>query len=163
MIQVLHVVMTYDCKENTCNEKKNTHNYIMYIRKYWVDRIHCLPTQYHDWVGGRPPCPLGSRAPDGVKSTVLSRCWKMVPAHLIRHNDSISYEAYHLDNHSRQGQPPIENQCDFSDDMTDDVMTNGDSELMLLLGWISVAKMTNYYYYARSFRGLVGMPASLRY
>jgi len=29
VIQVLHVVMTYDCKENTCNEKKNTHNYIM--------------------------------------------------------------------------------------------------------------------------------------
>ena len=65
-MQVLHVVMTYDCKENTCNEikyKKNTHNYIMYIRKYWVDRIHCLPTQCHDWVGGCPPCPLGSRAP----------------------------------------------------------------------------------------------------
>jgi len=35
----------YDCKENTCNGKKNTHIYIMYIRRYWVGRIHCLPTQ----------------------------------------------------------------------------------------------------------------------
>ena len=62
-MQVLHVVMTYDYKENTCNEKKNTHSDIMYIRKYWVGRIHCLPTQCHDWVGGCPPCPLGSREP----------------------------------------------------------------------------------------------------
>ena len=61
-MQVLHVVMTYDCKENTCNGKKNTHIYIMYIRKYWVGSIHCLPTQCHDWVGSCPPCPLGSRA-----------------------------------------------------------------------------------------------------
>jgi len=30
-MQVLQVVMTFDCKENTCNEKKNTHNYVMYI------------------------------------------------------------------------------------------------------------------------------------
>jgi len=29
-----------------------------------VGRIHCLPTQCHDWVGSCPPCPLGSRAPD---------------------------------------------------------------------------------------------------
>jgi len=46
-MQVLHFVMTYDYKENTCNEKKNTHNYVMYIRKYgWaLGRRHCLPTQ----------------------------------------------------------------------------------------------------------------------
>ena len=58
-MQVLQVVMTFDCKENTCNEKKNTHNYVMYIRKYWVGRIHCLPTQCHDWVGS-----LGGRLPN---------------------------------------------------------------------------------------------------
>ena len=54
-MQVLHVVMTYDCKENTCNEKKNTHNYTMYIQKYLVGRIHCLPTQCHDWVAHPAP------------------------------------------------------------------------------------------------------------
>ena len=66
-MQVLHVVTIYDCKENTHNKKKNTHNYIMYIRKYWVGRIHCLPTQCHDWVGGCQPCPLGSRTPGWIR------------------------------------------------------------------------------------------------
>lgn len=62
-MQVLHVVITYDCISKIHVMRKNTNNYIMYIRKYWVDRIHCLPTQCNDWVGGCPPCPLGSRAP----------------------------------------------------------------------------------------------------
>ena len=44
-MQVLHVVMTYDCIRKIHLMRKYTNNYIMYIRKYWVGRIHCLPTQ----------------------------------------------------------------------------------------------------------------------
>ena len=62
-MQVLHVVMTYDCKDFKEIHVMRKRIHIMYIRKYWVGRIHCLPTQCHDWVGGCPPCPLGSRAP----------------------------------------------------------------------------------------------------
>ena len=55
-MQVLHVVMTYDCEENTCNEKQNTHNYIMYIRKYWVGRIYivCPPNVMIEWAAAHP-------------------------------------------------------------------------------------------------------------
>jgi len=39
--------------------------------KFWVGKIHWLPTQYRGWVGNRPPCPIGSRA-TGVRVRVWS-------------------------------------------------------------------------------------------
>jgi len=60
VMQVLHVVMTYDCKENTCNEiksKKNTHNYIIvYISENigWAEYIVCPPNIMIGWAAAHP-------------------------------------------------------------------------------------------------------------
>ena len=56
-MQVLHVVMTYDCKENTCNDiksKKNTHNYIIVYPKI-LGGQNTLSAHPMSWLGGRLP------------------------------------------------------------------------------------------------------------
>ena len=56
-MQVLHVVMTYDCKENTRNEiksKKNTHNYIIVYPKI-LGGQNTLSAHPMSWLGGRLP------------------------------------------------------------------------------------------------------------
>jgi len=55
-MQVLHVVMTYDCKENTCNEiksKKNRHNYIIVYPKI-LEYIICPPNVMIGWAAAHP-------------------------------------------------------------------------------------------------------------